>query len=169
MKKIISLIAVLAIIASLSACGTKEVEKVDNTSDKIVEDVAPEPGPAPTKEEKLYKVSVSIMDVAANEMVIKEISLPESSPTNIANAILKELNATDTVINSVREDRNRIYIDFKADSGVLKSGTAGETAILDSLGTTFVDELGYQNIFFTVDGGAYESGHFAFGIDEPYM
>ena len=117
----------------------------------------------------IYSVYISYFDVATNETVSKQIELSEASPINIANAVLKEVGDTGTKINNIWEQRGNIYIDFSGESTIFKSGSAGELAVLDSLGMTFVDELGYDNIFYSKDGGIYESGHIVLEEDEPYM
>lgn len=159
MKKILSIIMSVLIIFGLAACGNKTVVEKPEIEKEVAE----------TENMSKQKVQVTIFDVAENTDYQKELELENPSPANIANAILAELGATKTKINSVAEINNEIFVDFSADSEVLHSGTAGETAVLDSLGFTFVGNLKYDHIYFTVDGEKYESGHIALEIDEPYM
>lgn len=164
MKKVIALVLAGTVCLSLAACGKKEIKEDIPVQEEVV---------AEEKETenlgKMYSVYISYFDVAANETVSKQIELSEASPINIANAVLKEVGDTGTKINNIWEQRGNIYIDFSGESTIFKSGSAGELAVLDSLGMTFVEELGYDNIFYSKDGGIYESGHIVLEEDEPYM
>ena len=165
MKKTIAFILMVAVCFSLAACGNKKEIKeelpVDN--EVVSEDVNTE------KTEKMYSVYITYFDVAANEAVSKQVELSEASPINIANAVLKEIGDEGTKINNIWEQRGNVYIDFSGDSTIFRSGSAGELAVLDSLAMTFVEDLGYDNIFYSKDGGTYESGHIVLEEDEPYM
>lgn len=165
MKRIIAFILMVVVCFSLAACGSQKKinEDIIVEKDFETEEVKTE------SSEKMYSVYITYFDVAANENVSKEIELPEASPINIANAVLKELGDNGTKINNVWEQRGNIYIDFSGDSTIFRSGSAGELAVLDSLAMTFVEDLGYDNIFYSKDGGTYESGHIVLEEDEPYM
>lgn len=165
MKKTIAFILMVAVCFSLAACGNQK--KVNE--DIIVEKDFETEEAKTESSEKMYSVYITYFDVATNENVSKEIQLPEASPINIANAVLKEVGDEGTKINNIWEQRGNIYIDFSGESTIFKSGTAGELAVLDSLAMTFVEDLGYDNIFYSKDGGTYESGHIVLEEDEPYM
>ena len=93
---------------------------------------------------KVNSCSMKTVSVAVAQDAPVLEAVKAAKQRNIANAILAELGATKTKINSVAEINNEIFVDFSADSEVLHSGTAGETAVLDSLGFTFVGNLNYD-------------------------
>lgn len=160
MKKILSIICVVALMLSFSACGSKKVVEPD------VE--------ISTKEEvEIVKdglVDIKIFDVVENKNVVKSVEIENKEDIlTVANIILEEINSTNTIINSAIKKENSIYIDFASESGIFYSGSAGELAVLDSLGMTFVEMLGYDNIYYSMDGNEYESGHIVLDKEEPYM
>ena len=159
MKKILSIICVLAVMLSFAACGNKQNGTDIEISTEETVNVL----------ENDKNIEIKVFDVVDNKEVIKKIEIENKDGVAIANAVLNEIKATNTTFNYVNIVDNKVYIDFTENSGVLHSGSAGELAVLDSLGMTFVEMLGYDNIYFSVEGEAYESGHIALDKDEPYM
>lgn len=156
MKKVLSVI--LCFIFVFSICGC-EKQATENKKDEVAKETVT----------SKQKVQITVVDVVENTEKSKEIELENPSPLNIAKSIIKELGIEDDIISNVVEKDNQIYVDFKKDSEFLHSGTAGETAVLDSLGLTFIGDLRYQHIYYTIEGNSYESGHFYFDKEEPYM
>lgn len=160
MKKFLFIILSIVFVVGITACSN-QTNVVEETKVEVEE--PKELGIEP------QNVEVTIFDVVENKDIEKVLELENPSPENIAKTIMKELGYIGDEINSVKEKENAVYIDFSEKSKFLKGGTAEETAVLDSLGLTFVGNLKYDHIYVSVEGNAYESGHMYFELNEPYM
>lgn len=112
-------------------------------------------------------VEITVTDIVENKDIVKEIPVNKNDISQIANMIIQEIGSK-TTINSILQKENSIYIDFSSNSSILHTGTAEELAVLNSLANTFINNLNYDNIYFTVDKGIYESGHIILELNEPY-
>lgn len=161
MKKILAIIMSVLVVLSMAACQKNNETVVPEVEKETIEETV-----QPVSKQK---VPITVFNVVENKNEKKEIELENPSPKNIAIAIMEQLGYKDVKVNSATDSNNKIYIDFKSDSEFLKGGTAGETAVLDSLALTFIEDLKYEHIYYTIDRKPYESGHIALGKDEPYM
>ena len=76
----------------------------------------------------------------------------------------------DVGIEGITEDGDKVIVSFYSDKAPLFNvGSGVEAAILDSISQSLLDNLdSCKSVIFRVEGKAYESGHFAYDIDEPY-
>lgn len=111
-------------------------------------------------------------------LYIPDTGLYERQPyTPPENATLADL-ALDTAvelklpvqIKEITQQKGMIVVDFKKDAPpVIGTGSGSEAAVLDSIAMTILQNHSSAGwVCYRVDGGVYESGHFAFGIDEEY-
>lgn len=85
------------------------------------------------------------------------------------NAVIVEAYAKEAVINTMTLDTNgKLVIDFKEDKVLnLGLGAAAESAVFENLIETIVlncPEI--KTIYFTMDGGNFETGHLSFAADK---
>lgn len=81
-----------------------------------------------------------------------------------------ELFSTNTKINELYFDKeeNSVHIDLSKDFVTeMNAGAGFEGMILRSIANTLGTYYGVQNIYLTIDGGSYESGHILLEEDEP--
>lgn len=85
------------------------------------------------------------------------------------NAVIEEAYAKEAVIdNMVFDAKGKLTIDFKADKvAALSLGASAESAVFENLVETIVLNCpDVKNIYFTMDGGNFETGHLAFAADK---
>lgn len=146
---VFSLILVNTVFAPSDLCVTEEHPHIEKTKSEKVE------------------VDIIYEDVVENTEKIKTIKV-ENLEKVIAEEVLKVVGDTKTTINSVHiSNKDYISIDFSSDSNVLHTGSAGELSVLNSLEKTFKN-LGYKQVYFTVDESQYISGHIEWELP-PYL
>lgn len=74
------------------------------------------------------------------------------------------------IINSIKEDGNGLYVDFAGNSiPAVSMGSSEEEACLISIAETLLkNHPSCSEIYYTVDGGVYMSGHIELDPDEPF-
>lgn len=162
LNKYLRLVGFVSILGSLLLCASCGKTSSDIADTQKVETVSEQ------NSISTQTVQATILNTEENKETKKVFEFENPSPLNIANAIIEDLGAT-VKINAVRDENNNIYVDFSKDSPSLFSGTAEESSVLDSLGLTFIGDLKYTHIYFTIDGEKYETGHVVLEIEEPYM
>lgn len=83
---------------------------------------------------------------------------------------LFEAQGANIGINQVEQNENTVIVDFNGEKApVVNVGSAEETAILNCISMSLLDNLDdCQQVVFHVDGDCYESGHYAFELNEAY-
>ena len=143
-----------------------------------------------------YEVSSTISSIESNQPFIQPITLyypnvdgvtlntidvqisfnTNDEPKDIIEKNIKDLSvyeiiSADTKINALyfNEEENSVHIDlskeFIAD---MNAGAGFEAMILQSITNTLGTYYGVQNVYITIDGGPYESGHIIIEKGEPY-
>ena len=85
------------------------------------------------------------------------------------NAVIEEAYAKEAIINTMTLDTTgKLTIDFKEDKVLsLGLGAAAESAVFENLIETIVLNCPEINkIYFTMDGGNFETGHLSFAADK---
>ena len=175
----------------ISACKkeTSTVEKgtntqnsqtieIENTNDETTSNDGTVSDANETKEDTQTNKTVTEIDIYG----INEDSL-ESEP---AHAVIEgEVNAKSIVqavvddyvaksieigIFDVKEEANKVIVSFEYGKAPLANvGSDVEETILNCISDSLMDNLdNCKAVIFRAEDGSYESGHFAFGLDEVY-
>lgn len=74
------------------------------------------------------------------------------------------------IINSITESGRGLYVDFAGNSlPAVSMGSSEEEACLISIAETLLqNHPSCTQIYYTIDGGAYMSGHIELDMDEPF-
>jgi hypothetical protein len=172
-KKIIgTFVAVFCLLAA--ACGLREdadgiaVQQGGSTSVNTEQEED-----TPVKETQKIHIYTMDPDSLEAEEVSVTVDTPEGlTPQIVVDAVeeLLEAQGEDIEINSVEQSENTVTVDFKGEKAPSSLvGSAEETAILDCISMSLLDNIdSCQQVVYHVDGGAYESGHYAFELNEAY-
>ena len=98
-------------------------------------------------------------------------------PKDIIEEVVKELSvyeilSPNTIINELYfdEEENSVHIDLSDDFiSEMNAGASFENLILQSLTNTLGNYYGVQEVYLTIDGGPYESGHIRIEEGEPLL
>ena len=123
------------------------------------------------------KIQVYTMD--PDTLEAEEISVKVNTDSTqgltaqvIVDAVIDlfEAQGADIGINSVEQNENTAIVDFDGEKApVVNVGSAEETAILNCISMSLLDNLDdCQQVVFHIDGDSYESGHYAFELNEAY-
>lgn len=143
-----------------------------------------------------YEVSSTLSAVENNKALIQTISLfypnidgyidtinvqiefnTNEDPKEIIENIIKDLSLNEvlspnTKINDLyyNEDENSVHIDLSKDFvSEMNAGAGFEGLILQSLTNTLGNYYGVREVYITIDGGPYESGHIIIEEGEPSL
>ena len=123
------------------------------------------------------KIQVYTMDpdsLEAEEITVKvnADSTKGLTAQTIVDAVMDlfEAQGANIGINQVEQNENTVIVDFNGEKApVVNVGSAEETAILNCISMSLLDNLDdCQQVVFHVDGDCYESGHYAFELNEAY-
>lgn len=123
------------------------------------------------------KIQVYTMDpdsLEAEEITVKVNADSTKGLTAqiIVDAVMDlfEAQGANIGINQVEQNENTVIVDFNGEKApVVNVGSAEETAILNCISMSLLDNLDdCQQVVFHVDGDCYESGHYAFELNEAY-
>lgn len=127
--------------------------------------------PTATKEISIYTMNEASLEVEVVSALIPEDT--EITPELIVNLVVDSLEdrLVFVGVDSVTTKKDSVIVSFKKDQAPFANGGSGlEATILDAIAQSLVDNLAdYQKVIFRVNGEAYASGHFEFGIDEVYL
>ncbi len=127
--------------------------------------------PAATKEIYIYTINESTQDVESAVALVPENS--EITPQLIINLVEDSLaDRLITVgIDEVTTQKDEVIVSFKSGQPpLINVGSGLEKTILDAIAQSLVDNLeDYPKVVFRVQGKAYSSGHFSFGLNEVYL
>ena len=143
--------------------ATEEKQAVDNEN-KVIE-------PVKTKEVYIYtfnETSFNVESAVALVPVDQELT-PELVVQTVVDSFADRL--VEIGIDEVSTKEDTVIVSFKEDTApYMNTGSGLEGSILDSIAQSLVDNFKeYPKVIFRVDGKAYASGHFEYGIDEVYL
>ena len=116
-------------------------------------------------EETLETASVTAMLDVTNGLTV----------TAVVEAVrlAMEDHSIEIQLGDIRQDGNKVVVDILAEEAVLPFGNAGsavEGVILDCISYSVFDNFAeIEEIYFTVNGDTYESGHIYLPMDEAYL
>jgi translation elongation factor P/translation initiation factor 5A len=143
-----------------------------------------------------YEVSSTLSSIENNIPLIQTIALfypntdgsidtidvqiefnTNDEPKDIIEEVVKELSvyeilSPNTIINELYfdEEENSVHIDLSDDFiSEMNAGASFENLILQSLTNTLGNYYGVQEVYLTIDGGPYESGHIRIEEGEPLL
>jgi hypothetical protein len=159
-----------------------EVSTKDNSTDKETTENGPTPTgeatPTPAAIQPSANIDLPIytVDAEKGEIVPVTAVIPESSevtPDLIVDNVVQSLadQSITISIHDVTTKDDAIIVNFSKENPPYKDmGSPYETAILDAIAQSLIDNLdSYNKVIYHVDGGAYVSGVYEFGIDEEYF
>ena len=168
----------------LQSCGTieyKEENKITGTpsvtkpveENKITEKPDGEVtlAPSDTIELQIYSLASNLQNVeAVTALVPSDIEL---TPEVILEVVLEAMADTAYFIEiaNVSTKEEMIIVDFyEQGPPVTNTGSAVESAILDAIGQSLLDNLdNYTKVSYTIEGKAYETGHIVLALGESYI
>lgn len=143
-----------------------------------------------------YEVSSTLSSIESNQPFIQSITLyypdvdgvtlntidvqisfnTNDEPKDIIEKNIKDLSifeilSATTKINDLyfNEEENSVHIDLSKEFVTdMNAGAGFEAMILQSITNTLGTYYGVQNVYITIDGGPYESGHIIIEKGEPY-
>lgn len=128
-------------------------------------------GPTENIELTIYTVNVS---TGETENVIALIpSDTDITPGLIVDKVVESMadRSLNVGIESVTTKGDTVIVSFYKDKAPLSEmGSGYETAILDAIAQSLVDNLeDYNKVIYRAEGGAYASGHIELGLNEIYL
>lgn len=170
---------ILCVLVS-SACGKMKTEKPEVTAEVQTEEPVVST-PETTQEAKVTENSivttVPIYSINDETLEIEDTvaELPEGQKVD-AEFIVKEVvksfadHGIEIGIYSVIQKEKGVYVSFEKDKAPVEDvGSTVEYAILNSISQSLLDNLDTcEKVYFKIEDGPYESGHFVFEEDEPY-
>lgn len=125
--------------------------------------------PIAYKDLPVYTVNADTGDLEPVTAVITEGT--EITPQLIVDTVVKSLADDQSInvgIDQVSQDNDTVIVSFKKDTPPsADTGSGYEAAILDAFAQSLMDNLNVK-VIFRIEGKAYVSGTFEFGIDDVY-
>lgn len=124
-----------------------------------------------TKEISIYTINESSQGVESATGLVPENS--KITPQLIIDLVQDSLADQSIMvgIDEVTTDKDTVIVSFKSDQPpLINVGSGLEKTILDAIAQSLVDNLpDYPKVIFRVEGKAYSSGNFSYGLDEIYL
>lgn len=122
---------------------------------------------------KLYYPNIDGIHLNTIEVPIEFNTNDE--PQNIIESIVKDLSVYEIISSNTKinelifdEEENSVHIDLSRDFVTdMNAGAGFEAMILQSLTNTIGQYYGVEDIYLTIEGGPYESGHIIIEEGEP--
>lgn len=179
-KKIGVILSCILVLCMLSGCNKPSGDNLPEpsvTPDHSVtptsapDDVTLTVSPSHTTELPIYTISGDLKELTAVTALV--VDGEEITEQVVADAVAEALadNAIYVKVNDVVRKEDVVIVDFDATAPpVSQVGASIEGLILDAFGQSLLDNLSdCKGVGFSVDGGKYSSGHFAFGENDIYM
>lgn len=123
------------------------------------------------------KINIYIIDEkAVNTLPIVSFVNPDTfSPGTVAEAVILALGerAGDTKIGEVKTEKASVFIDLETEHANLPFGEVSENVeemILNCISYSILDNFSdFSNIYFTVNGEAYQSDNLKLDRDKPFI
>lgn len=173
------LILALAVML-LTACGEK-TDKIQDSPDASITEEEKKPAEDAEKnteeekeeqEQKPAEVPIYSINDDSLESEQTYVTLEEVTPEAVVQAVVDsfEEHSLEVGVESVTMEQDTVIVSFLFGKAPLTSvGSTVEETILNSIADSLLDNVeGCRKVIFRAEGEAYESGHYAFGIDEVY-
>ena len=162
-KNIVVFTFVLSMLLLVS-CGTDTEETSNLNKQEVVEQT--------TNQENKKEIPIySINDTSLEKEQIY-IEIDEITPNSIVESVVTALNehSLEIGIDSVTMEEDTVIVSFLFGKAPLSSvGSGVEETILNSIAYSLLDNVeDCKKVIFRAEGEAYESGHYAFEVDEVY-
>ncbi len=167
----IGMLILILTMVLIGACGKKKDE--DATSKGNVTTESGTQQSENTDEEQGAK-EVQIYSINDNSLESEQtyVTMEEVTPETVVQAVVDSLaeHSLEVGIDSVTMEGDRVIVSFLYGKAPLTSvGSTVEETILNSIADSLLDNVdGCKKVVFRAEGEAYESGHYAFGINEVY-
>lgn len=141
-----------------------------STANSTAEDKEETIEPAATKEVPIYTINETTQEVESVVALIEQNT--EVTPELIVELVKDSMadRLIDIGIDEVTTEGDSVIVSFQSDQAPLTLGSGSEKTILDAIAQSLVDNLpDYPKVIFRVEGNAYESGHFKYGLNEVYL
>jgi cytoskeletal protein RodZ len=154
---------------------TSDTQALTTTEDQAnPSDSTPTPlaiQPAANTELQVYNVNADTSDIEPVTALIPDGN--DITPQLIVDTVVESLADQSIVIgiDSVTTKDDAIIVSFIKDKAPYSNlGSGYEQAILDAIAQSLIDNLSdYSKVIYRIEGNAYTSGVFEYGIDEPYL
>lgn len=127
--------------------------------------------PAATREINIYTINQDTLGVESVVALVPADS--ENTPQLIIDQVMDSLadNLVEIGVEGVSTQKDAVIVSFKSDQPPLTNvGSALEKTILDAVAQSLVDNLkDYPKVIFRVEGKAYSSVNYSFGLDQIYL
>lgn len=180
----VGVLVLILTMALLSGCGKKEENNVDsgqttevmsseaenkeqdeqksenNEEEVVVENQGP-------KEVPIYSINDTSLESEQTYVTVEELT-PEAVVLAVVDSF--EEHSLEVGIDSVTTQEDTVIVSFQYGKAPLSTvGSTVEETILNSIADSLLDNIdSCKKVIFRAEGDAYESGHYAFGIDEVY-
>lgn len=148
----------------------------ESTEDAAVPTEKATPTPASIQPSANVDLPIYTVDAVKGDIVPATVVIPESSevtPDLIVDNVVQSLADQSIIVGilDVTTKDDAIIVNFDKDNPPYKDlGSPYESAILDAIAQSLIDNLdSYNKVIYHVDGNAYASGVYEFGIDEAYF
>lgn len=164
--------------------GTQEDNDVTKTPDKTqgtADDVSAAgenttPVPSSIQPNANIELTVYVVDADTGEIEPVTALIPKSSeitPELIVTTVVESMadQSIDIGIDEVIPEGDTVIVSFMKDRAPYSNlGSGYEGAILNAIAQSLIDNLtDYSKVIYRVEGKAYVSGAFEYGIDDVYM
>lgn len=155
-----------------------EVTKAAGTDGTDISAAGVDTTPTPAAIRPNANVDLTVYTVNADSGEIETVTalIPEGSeitPRLVVDTVVDSLadRSIDIGIDDVQSKGDKVIVSFMKDKAPYSNiGSSYEAAILDAIAQSLIDDLpDYKEVIYRVEGKAYVSGAFEFGIDEVYM
>ncbi len=126
------------------------------------------------KEETKEKEEVPIYSINDESLETEQtyVEIEEVTPESVVHAVITSLkeHSLEIGIDSVTMEGDTVIVSFLFGTAPLSTvGSTVEETILNSIADSLLDNIeDCKKVIFRAEGEAYESGHYAFEIDEVY-
>ena len=117
----------------------------------------------------IYTLNVETLEPEAVSVLIQAT---EITPELIVDKVIETLEDQGYTIEveSVTTQEDAVVVSFYKDQPPVTFGSSAEGAVLDVFAQSLVDNLeDYSKVIYRMEGEAYASGHFEFGINQVYL
>ena len=117
----------------------------------------------------IYTLNVETLEPEAVSVLIQAT---EITPELIVDKVIEtlEYQCYTIEVESVTTQEDAVVVSFYKDQPPVTFGSSAEGAVLDVFAQSLVDNLeDYSKVIYRMEGEAYASGHFEFGINQVYL
>jgi len=156
----------------------KEPEKPEDTGSEVKENPTNPPVEEKEPEIIMERIGIYTIDEETLETASVTAMLDVTDGLSVkavveAVRLAMEDHSIEIQLGEIRIDGNKVVVDILAEEAVLPFGNAGsavEGVILDCISYSVFDNFAeIEEIYFTVNGDTYESGHIYLPMDEAYL